>query len=150
MKSLISHIEINVLDYKKSVQFYDLIFKYIGLERINCTKSFTAYTDGMTKVILCPTDEQYREHGFHRKRPGLNHLAFYASTKSSVDEFYQKILVQNEISTLYKSGPFGDENYYAVFFEDPDRLKLEFVFALNYCSKEHWPNTLENDFDPYK
>ena len=50
----------------RPIQFYDLIFPFMGLDRINCTKQYTAYTDGMSKVILIPTEEEYLEHGFHR------------------------------------------------------------------------------------
>lgn len=148
MQSLISHIEINVLDYKKSLNFYDVVFGFIGLKRINCTKDYAGYTDGVSKVIITPTAEDYKSHGFHRKRPGLNHLAFYASSKERVDGFYKTVMLENGIESLYKKGPFGDDNYYAVFFEDPDRLKIEYVFAPNYCKEGHWPNNLPNDFDP--
>lgn len=151
MASLISHLEFNVIDYKLSIQFYDKVFPFMGFCRINCTKEYTAYTDGESKIILTPTNKKFLEFGFHRKRPGLNHLAFYASSKEKVDQFYREILVKNNIKPLYedKNSPFGDDNYYAVFFEDPDRIKLEYVFAPNYCKDDHWPNTLPNDFDPY-
>lgn len=149
MKSLISHIEFNVVDYRKSIRFYDLIFPFMGLERINCTKEYVAYTDGLSKIIMTPTEKKYLKDGFHRKRPGLNHLAFYAPSKEKVDQFYGDILLKNNIEALYEKKPSGDDDYYAVFFEDPDRLKLEYVFAPNYCDKSHWPNDLENDFDPY-
>ncbi|MCB0420282.1 MAG: VOC family protein [Bdellovibrionales bacterium] len=149
MKSLISHIEFNVIDYKRSIQFYDLVFPFIGLKKLNCTHDYTSYTDGSSKIILAPTDNRYREGGFHRKRPGLNHLAFYSESQKRVDQFYKEILVKNNIESLYECGPFGDENYYAVFFEDPDRLKLEYVYAPNYCRVGYWPNNLPNDFDPY-
>ena len=149
MKSLVSHIEFNVIDYKKSIQFYDKVFPFMGLKRINCTKDYTAYTDGMTKVILTPTVEDFLEYGFHRERPGLNHLAFYAPTKDHVDQFFKDIMVKNNIESLYKDRAFGDEDYYAVFFEDPDKLKLEYVYAPNYCQDGCWPNNLDDDFDPY-
>lgn len=143
----LSHIDINVTDYKKSVLFYDLILLSLGWDKIISRKEFTAYTDGTLKIILSPVDEQYKGQGFHRKRVGLNHLAIYAPTKEIVDEFTKEILVANEIPTLY-NGPAGDKDYYSVYFEDPDRIKLEVVFAPHYCEKNYWPNTIENDFDP--
>lgn len=149
MKSKISHIEINVLNYKKSICFYDFIFPSMGIKRINCMKEWTAYSDGQTKVILCPTDEKYKKSGFHRKRAGLNHLAFYADSKESVDRFYSDILVPNKIEALYERKPFGDEEYYALFFEDPDRLKLEYVFSPDYCDPDRFPTNIKDDFFPY-
>ncbi len=137
------------MDYKKSIQFYDIIFPFMGFERLNCTKEYTAYTDGLSKIIMTPTEPKYLKDGFHRKRPGLNHLAFYAPSKEKVDQFYKEILLKNKVPALYEKKPSGDNDYYAVFFEDPDRLKLEYVFAPNYCDKSHWPNNSENNFDPY-
>src|SRR3989339_835498 len=147
IKSLISHIEFNVCDYKQSIQFYDKIFPFMGINRINCTKEYTAYTDGATKIILIPTEDKFLSFGFHRKRTGLNHLAFYAESKEKVKQFYLEIMLKNKIKPLYQEGPFGDDDYFAVFFEDPNRIKLELVCAPNYCKYDHWPNNLPNDFD---
>ena len=149
MKSKISHIEINVLNYKESIRFYDTILIPMGFKRTSCMKTWTAYTDGMSKFIICPVEEKYRKAGFHRKRAGLNHLAFYADSKEQVDSYFNEILVKNNIEALYENKAFGDEQYYAVFFEGPDRIKLEYVYAPNYCDLDCWPNTLEDDFDPY-
>lgn len=149
-KTKLSHVELNVADYAVSIRFYDLILRPLGWERIVCTSDFTSYCDGQLKIILCPADERHLREGFHRKRIGLNHLAFYAASKREVDSFFESVLKANHISTLYQEGPTGDEEYYSVLFEDPDRMKIEVVFAPNYCRKDCWPNNMESDFDPYK
>ncbi len=149
MKSKISHIEINVLKYAESVRFYDTVLIPMGFKRMSCMKDWTAYSDGVSKFIICPTDDIHKEAGFHRKRTGLNHLAFYADSKEDVDKYYEEVLKKNNIEALYENKAFGDDAYYAVFFESPDRIKLEYVFAPNYCDPECWPNTFEDDFDPY-
>lgn len=101
------------------------------------------------KICICPTEEKYISAGFHRKRTGLNHLAFYASSKEEVDRFHKDVLVKNGIPCLYENGPSGDDDYYAVFFEDPDRIKLEVVYAPRYCDPNDWTNQFESDYDPY-
>ena len=85
MNSKISHIEINVLDYTMAIWFYDIILPPMDIKKINCMKGWTAYSDGQTKFILCPIEEKHKKDGFHRKRAGLNHLAFYADYKEKVD-----------------------------------------------------------------
>jgi catechol 2,3-dioxygenase-like lactoylglutathione lyase family enzyme len=149
MKSKISHVEINVLNYIDAIKFYDIIFPPMGIKRINCMKDWTAYSDGQSKIILGRTEDKYKMDGFHRKRAGLNHLAFYSDSKEEVDKFYNEILTPNNIEALYETKPFGDEEYYAVFFEGPDRLKLEYVYAPRYCDEKTWPSNIEDDFDPY-
>lgn len=144
----LSHVELNVTDYKKSILFYDLILLSLGWDKLVSRTDHTTYTDGTLKIVLCPVDDKFKSAGYHRKRVGLNHLAFYAQTKEIVDEFHKEILIVNDIPTLYEKGPHGDKDYYSVYFEDPDRIKLEVVFAPHYCEKSYWPNTIENNFDP--
>ncbi|MBF0364709.1 MAG: VOC family protein [Oligoflexia bacterium] len=146
----LSHVEINVSQYAKSIKFYDLILFPLGWKRFLCTTDCTVYCDGFLKIILSPAADKYKNAGFHRKRIGLNHIALYANSKKEVDIFYDEILKKNSIASLYQDGPDGNENYYSVLFEDPDRMKIEVVFAPKYCDKECWPNNLVNNFDPYK
>ncbi len=53
----------------------------------------------------------------------------------------------NQIQSLYQGD--GDQDYYSVLFDDPDRMKIEIVYAPGYAKKGCWPNTLISDFDPY-
>lgn len=65
---------------------------------------------------------------YHRSRVGLNHLAFQASSSQHVDEITNR-LKEKRITILYPEiHPFaGGDNHYAVYFEDPDRIKVELV-----------------------
>jgi len=60
---------------------------------------------------------------------GLNHLAFRVKGRSLVDSLRQYCL-DNNITCLYDERyPFanGGNDYYALYIEDPDRIKVEFV-----------------------
>lgn len=144
----LSHVEINVSDYSKSIRFYDAILLPLGWQRLVCTKDCTTYSDGTMKLILSPTEEKYKKDGFHRKRVGLNHLAFSANSAAEVNEFHKNVLIKNSIECLYEQQPSGDDSYYAVFFEDPDRMKIELVYAPGYCEHHHWTNQIKSDYDP--
>ncbi len=150
LKTRLSHIEINVSDYSKSIRFYDTVLRPLGWERLVCTADCTSYSDGFLKLILSPTQENFKDAGFHRKRIGLNHIAIYALSKEEVDSYYRDVLETNGIHSLYQEGPEGDDDYYSVLFEDPDRMKIEVVCAPCYCEKNSWPNTIISDYDPYK
>lgn len=65
---------------------------------------------------------------FHRKRAGLNHIAFHAESREHVDQLTSELL-NSGVKILYRDQhPFaGGEEHYAVFFEDPDRIKVEIV-----------------------
>lgn len=147
--TLLSHIELYVLDYAKSIRFYDRVLIPLGWRRLVCQKSHAVFSDGHMKIVLGPVEEKYRTPEFHRKRVGLNHLAFYAGSQSFVDKFVEEVLKPQNIKCLYEGESRGDETYYSIFFEDPDRIKLEVVYSPGYCSASHWTNKLDNDFDPY-
>lgn len=149
-RTKLSHVELVVENYLESVKFYDLVLMSMGWEKLVSRTDYTSYTDGTLKLIIGPVEEEHKKFGYHRKRVGLNHLAFYAETKEMVDDFYREILQKNDIKSLYEEGPKGDKNYYAVYFEDPNRIKLEVVYSPFYCEKEYWPNNQESNFDPYK
>lgn len=148
--SLLSHIEIYVSDYVRTIRFYDVVLQPLGWRRLVCQDSHTTYSDGSMKLVFCPTDEKYLGHGYHRKRIGLNHLAFYAPSRQAVNDLYQKALIPEKIHCLYEGKPAGEEDYYGIFFEDPDRIKIEVVYSPDYCEPHHWTNQLESNFDPYK
>jgi catechol 2,3-dioxygenase-like lactoylglutathione lyase family enzyme len=75
-------------------------------------------------------DPAHVGHGFHRKRPGLNHLALRVPQREDVDRFRDEFMAPRRLLSLYQTPrefPEYRPGYYAVFFEDPDRLKLEVV-----------------------
>jgi catechol 2,3-dioxygenase-like lactoylglutathione lyase family enzyme len=77
---------------------------------------------------LCSSRRTFSGYSNHRCRVGLNHLAFHAKSKKQVDEITEK-LQEKGINILYldKHPYAGGENHYAVYFEDPDRIKVELV-----------------------
>lgn len=147
--SKLSHVEIYVSNYARSIRFYDKVLIPLGWKRLVCQKSHTTYSDGTSKLVFCPTEEKFLSQGYHRKRIGLNHLAFYAPSKEAVDHLYTEVLKKSGVPCLYEGKPTGENDYYAIFFEDPDRIKIEVVHSPGYCEADHWTNKLKDDFDPY-
>ena len=60
---------------------------------------------------------------------GLNHLAFKVKGRDAVDNLRRYCLAKGITSLYDEKYPFanGDTDYYALFVEDPDRIKVEFV-----------------------
>lgn len=69
---------------------------------------------------------RFADGNYHRKRVGLDHLAFRLSSKEEILKLRESLLHEN-IPILYDAGFYGPE-YFAIYFEDPDRIKLEFGF----------------------
>ena len=65
-----------------------------------------------------------REHD--RYAPGLHHLAFNAESREDVDGLYS-FLREMGADILDPPRVYYEPDYYAVFFADPDGIKLEFA-----------------------
>lgn len=131
MKAVFDHLTLNVSDFPKSAPFYKDLFGFLGAELIKDEPTHLGFRLGEGEIWIKETEPEYKLQGFHRKRTGVNHLAFRVKTKEEVDRFYQEHLQARGIPTLYGSPAFYPQytdKYYAVYFEDPDRLKLEVVY----------------------
>lgn len=122
------HIEIYVSDLKRSAEFWGWFLGVLGYEIYSQWDSGVSYIFGDTYIVFVQTEKKYINEPFHRCRTGLNHLAFHASSREFVDKMTVD-LKNKGINILYEDKhPFaGGEDYYAVFFEDPDRIKVELV-----------------------
>ncbi|BCB04057.1 VOC family protein [Bacillus sp. KH172YL63] len=127
-EGLLHHVEIYVSNLEKSTSFWSWFLKDLGYESFQKWDQGYSWKLGDTYLVFVQTEEQHLDVPYHRCRTGLNHLAFHAASRERVDEMTDKLKEKN-VKILYEDKhPFaGGENYYAVFFEDPDRIKVEFV-----------------------
>lgn len=131
MKTSLYHLQINVLNPEVSLPFYKDFFNYFGHKIIGETPSHLGVSNGTTDFWFMETESTFKSPYFHRKNTGLNHLAFKVESREDVDRFTEEFLKPRNLPPLYESPkafPDYSENYYAVFFEGPDRLKIEVVF----------------------
>lgn len=130
MKAVFNHLTLNVSNFEKSSAFYKNLFQYLEAEFIKDEPNHLGVRLGEGEIWIRETESEYKKQGFHRKATGLNHLAFRVEKKEEVDLFYTEFLKIRNIPSLYGSPahyPYT-EKYYAVYFEDPDRIKLEIVY----------------------
>jgi catechol 2,3-dioxygenase-like lactoylglutathione lyase family enzyme len=130
MKAFVYHIQVNVLDAAVSLPFYRDLLHYLEFQCVHDDPGVAGYSDGRTSIWLIATAGGHTAHGFHRKRTGLNHIAFRVPHRTDVDRVTEEFLAPRGLVPLYmtpREFPEYRPGYYAVFFEDPDRLKLEVV-----------------------
>lgn len=131
MKSSLDHLQINISDAKKSLPFYKDLFAYLEYTIIDESESHIGVSNGSTDLWIIETDAAISHPSFHRKHAGLNHVAFKVESKADIDLFLKDFLQPRGIETLYdspKGYPEYSADYYALYFEDPDRIKLEIVY----------------------
>lgn len=126
------HIDVTVTDVVRSTQFYDRVLPLLGWQRRADCAEGPIWGGNRAEVGLQEArPESRRAHD--RYSPGLHHLAFGAPDRAAVDRAYHA-LVALEVPILDPPAPYEQyaPGYYAVFFSDPDGMKLEYVFTPNW------------------
>jgi catechol 2,3-dioxygenase-like lactoylglutathione lyase family enzyme len=128
VRACLYHVQLNVGEDARSLTFYRELFGYLEYRTLELAPDVLGFTNGTTDFWVLPTPRERRGRRFHRKNTGLNHLAFGVRRRLDVDDFVAGFLRPRAIPSLYgtpRHFPEYHAGYYAVFFEDPDRLKLE-------------------------
>lgn len=128
MKGLIHHLEIYVSNLEQSISFWGWLLTELGYESFQKWDKGQSYKLDDTYLVFVQTEDEYLDVPYHRKRVGLNHIAFHAKTRQHVDEITVQLKEKGIVILYSNEHPFaGGENTYAVYFEDPDRIKVELV-----------------------
>ena len=126
---LLHHIELYVSDLSRSKGFWSwLLEEELGYELYQSWDEGFSYKLGQSYIVFVQTQDKYKDIPYHRCGTGLNHLAFLGKSKDHVDQIKSK-LAERGVNILYpdKYPDRGIGGHYAVFFEDPDRIKVEIV-----------------------
>jgi glyoxylase I family protein len=127
----IDHLDLVVSDLERSLRFYTELLRPLGYDRTSEIVGergervvYISHTAGSGSVSV---REVQSPGGHDRYAIGLHHLAFAAASRAAVDE---RAAWLREEGHAIESGPeeYGySPGYYAVFFYDPDGIKLELV-----------------------
>ncbi|MCT8137314.1 VOC family protein [Anaerobacillus sp. CMMVII] len=125
---MIHHIELYVSNLANSIKFWGWLLEDLGFHSYQKWDKGHSFKLDKSYIVFVQTEDRFLDVPYHRCRVGLNHLAFHAKSKEHVDQVTIK-LKDLGVPILYEDKhPFaGGEDYYAVFFEDPDRIKVELV-----------------------
>lgn len=138
MNPIIDHIQITVKDFNRAEEFYDKLMPLLGFDIVKKSKGrvdahdfdvIEYVHDNITIGINSPR-ELFASSDVHRRKPGaLHHLAFRASSVDEINELYPKLeAVGANIIEPPMYYPQHGENYYALYFKDPDGIKLELCY----------------------
>lgn len=120
------HVEIYCSDLKKTAEFWGWFLAELGYHELQRWPSGISFILADTYLVFVQADEKHLVTPFHRCRPGLNHLAFHAASRRQVDEITEKLRERGAVILYAERHPHaGGPDSYAVFFEDPERIKVE-------------------------
>jgi len=126
----INHIGLSVTDLDRSAQFYDPLMRFMGYSRmpsVDNQRKWKKRGVGIFLIYAAKPESLGKAHD--RYAPGLHHLCFDADSRDEVDRLYREMVAAGatvlDAPAEYQYTP----GYYAVFFADPDGVKLELCFA---------------------
>jgi glyoxylase I family protein len=131
-RGAVHHIDLSVSDVAAARRVYGPMLEFLG------------YTMVKNRPDGCEWDLKSREpfgasigirtatsgNAHDRYAPGLHHLAWRVESRAAVDAAHE-LLIEHGIPALDPPAHYPEYSgdYYAVFFADPDGLKLEIVHA---------------------
>lgn len=125
------HVDLVVSSIVRSLAFYRELLGPLGWHRVQEVVGERGetiwYLGGPGSAVGLREAQSDRSSPFDRYEVGLHHVCLEASSRAAVDE---RAAWLRERGTEIESGPqeYGYiPGYYAVFFYDPDGIKLEIV-----------------------
>ena len=125
----VHHVDLVVRSIERSLPFYRELLAPLGWHRISEVEGERGetiwYLTGPGSSVGLRAAQQPGDHD--RYRVGLHHLALEARSRAAVDERAEWLRARG---AEIESGPEEYAylpGYYAVFFYDPDGIKLELV-----------------------
>jgi catechol 2,3-dioxygenase-like lactoylglutathione lyase family enzyme len=119
----VDHLVVRVSDFDKSKAFYDKLFKFLGFKVLDEYPDAIGWTNGKTRYWIGPADAEGKARGYRIGDIGLHHYAFDLRSRKDVDDL-ETFLKKEGVTIVDPAGEYYDD-YYAVFFLDPDGLKFE-------------------------
>jgi glyoxylase I family protein len=128
----LDHIYISVSDFEKSEQFYDAVMRAFGFKK------------GKRPIAGSPHAHYFNRHTQYTIRPamrgdhadpylpGLHHICFQVPDRGGVQDAYRALSDIGLSPAEPAEYPEYHDDYYAVFFEDPDGIRLEVVARSRY------------------
>jgi glyoxylase I family protein len=125
----VHHVDLVVSSIERSLPFYTALLGPLGYHRVSEVEGERGetiwYIGGPGTAIGLREAQSDGRHD--RYAVGLHHLAFEADSRAQVDELAAWLRSQDvEIESAPQEYTYMP-GYYAVFFYDPDGLKLEIV-----------------------
>jgi catechol 2,3-dioxygenase-like lactoylglutathione lyase family enzyme len=120
----IDHLVVSVGDFETSRDFYGPLMEFLGFG-VEYTDygHMMGWANGKTLFWIAAADAEGKKRKYRKGDVGFHHYAFRLRSRKDVDAL-QAFLESQGATIVDPAGEYYDD-YYAVFFLDPDGMKLE-------------------------
>jgi len=119
------HVELCTSNLERSTNFWGWLLGELGYELKNEWDNGRSWIKGATYIVI--KRARNTELPFDRQAPGLNHIAFHASSRDQIDELTARVRERGDSTVLYDNKHPYAGGYYALYCENPDGAKVEIV-----------------------
>ena len=120
----IDHLVLSVGDFARSKDFYAKLLGFLGFKLKHEYADMAGWSNGKTLFWIAAADAQGRKRKYRKGDIGFHHYAFELSSRKDVDAL-GVFLAEHGMTVVDPPGEYYGRSYYAVYFTDPDGMKLE-------------------------
>jgi catechol 2,3-dioxygenase-like lactoylglutathione lyase family enzyme len=123
----LDHLYLAVSSFDESVRFYDAVMQTLGFkkgDRAIGGEQHAHYFNRQLQISIRPARTAAKHDSY---APGLHHVCLRVADAAAVDDAALRLSSVGVSVTAPKLYPEYADDYYALFFEDPDGIRFELV-----------------------
>jgi len=121
-------MDIYVGDLASTVTFWGPFLEQLGFRKAADRPAAKSWQGAGAEIFFVQAEPEFVAQGYHRKRIGLNHLAFAVDSRAELATLLDWVQERGQ-RLLYAGAIEETATQHRFFFEDPERIKVEVVAA---------------------
>jgi glyoxylase I family protein len=123
----LDHLYLSVSDFSRSEIFYDRVLAGLGFKKGDKPVGGDAhahYFNPSLQISIRPAQVEQKHDPY---APGVHHICLQADNRAAVDTIEELLRGLGVDVVAAADYPEYNDDYYALFFEDPDGIRFEVV-----------------------
>jgi catechol-2,3-dioxygenase len=141
----VDHIYIAVRDLARAEVFYDGVMRVLGFRKGTTPIAGERHVHYFNPVTQYSLRGARRDAAHDPYSPGLHHLCFRVTDRAAVDTAARDLTALGVAVSAPRLYPEYADDYYALFFTDPEGIRLEIVAhrRMRTLIQEQWDKLVE-------